>query len=305
MRARAWSSRPPTLCGRATPPRVLRASPLPWSAAAARPASRPSCPPRETPDGRPGVAILIFAMSSKDLQKHLERRAGQCVLTCPTTAAYGGIPAEAAHDWMGLGRSLRYFGDGFQISSRSAASASGASPSWTASSCARRRLGLVKAIGGGNFLILARGPAGGAAAAERGGGHAEGEERHPAVSRRRSALRLRRSAQVQGAARVDQRRVLPDSGGLTDSRLPAGAGAVLEIVIDGLDADSIQLAARRHPGRLRCRVRSAVWWASRPGTTAASSALITSTSRKSWREAAHLQAQGEAALPGGCRGPAA
>src|SRR5690242_18890143 len=49
---------------------------------------------RETPDGRPGAAILIFAISSKDLQKQLERRAGQCVLTCPTTAAYNGIPRE-------------------------------------------------------------------------------------------------------------------------------------------------------------------------------------------------------------------
>src|SRR5207344_2304782 len=56
--------------------------------------------PRETPDGRPGVAILIFAMSAKDLQKQIERRAGQCVLTCPTTAAYGGIAAQAAHEWL-------------------------------------------------------------------------------------------------------------------------------------------------------------------------------------------------------------
>ena len=60
--------------------------------------------PRETPDRRPGMAVLLFAMSSKDLQKQLERRAGQCVLTCPTTAAYGGIPAEAASILVGYAR---------------------------------------------------------------------------------------------------------------------------------------------------------------------------------------------------------
>ncbi|HRP67819.1 MAG TPA: formylmethanofuran--tetrahydromethanopterin N-formyltransferase, partial [Thauera sp.] len=38
----------------------------------------------ETPDGRPGVSVLLFSMSGKELAKQLERRVGQCVLTCPT-----------------------------------------------------------------------------------------------------------------------------------------------------------------------------------------------------------------------------
>ena len=42
----------------------------------------------ETPDGRPGVSVLLFSMSGKELAKQLERRVGQCVLTCPTTAIY-------------------------------------------------------------------------------------------------------------------------------------------------------------------------------------------------------------------------
>ena len=45
----------------------------------------------ETPDGRPGLAVLLFAVSSKELAKQIERRVGQCVLTCPTTAVYSGI----------------------------------------------------------------------------------------------------------------------------------------------------------------------------------------------------------------------
>ncbi|HEX3142251.1 MAG TPA: formylmethanofuran--tetrahydromethanopterin N-formyltransferase, partial [Rhizobacter sp.] len=47
--------------------------------------------PAETPDGRPGVSVLIFSMSGKELAKQVERRVGQCVLTCPTTAVFAGI----------------------------------------------------------------------------------------------------------------------------------------------------------------------------------------------------------------------
>ena len=58
-------------------------------------------PPGETPDGRPGISVLIFSMSGKELAKQIERRVGQCVLTCPTTAVYAGIDegeAVAAND---------------------------------------------------------------------------------------------------------------------------------------------------------------------------------------------------------------
>src|SRR3954452_24273911 len=37
--------------------------------------------PRETPDGRPGVRVLMFAVSTSELQKQIQGRVGQCVLT--------------------------------------------------------------------------------------------------------------------------------------------------------------------------------------------------------------------------------
>src|SRR6516162_8061635 len=49
-------------------------------------------PPEETPDGRPGVAILLYAFSRDSLQKAAINRVGQCVLTCATTACYNGLP---------------------------------------------------------------------------------------------------------------------------------------------------------------------------------------------------------------------
>ena len=67
----------------------------------------------ETPDGRPGVSILIFAMGGKGLAKQVETRSGQCVLTSPTSALFSGLESEKD---MPLGQNLRYFGDGFQIS---------------------------------------------------------------------------------------------------------------------------------------------------------------------------------------------
>ena len=40
----------------------------------------------ETPDGRPGVRVLLFAVSTSELQKQLQARVGQCVLTSPGSA---------------------------------------------------------------------------------------------------------------------------------------------------------------------------------------------------------------------------
>jgi len=69
----------------------------------------------ETPDGRPGYSILLFSMSRSQLEKQLETRVGQCILTCPTTAIFSGLDGD---DIIPLGKNLRYFGDGYQISKK-------------------------------------------------------------------------------------------------------------------------------------------------------------------------------------------
>src|SRR5687768_13414541 len=48
--------------------------------------------PEETPDGRPGVSVLMFAVNREGLQKAVINRVGQCILTCPTTACFNGLP---------------------------------------------------------------------------------------------------------------------------------------------------------------------------------------------------------------------
>ncbi|MBS0270898.1 MAG: formylmethanofuran--tetrahydromethanopterin N-formyltransferase, partial [Proteobacteria bacterium] len=46
--------------------------------------------PDETPDGRPGVRILIFGFSPDSLVPQIRNRIGQCVLTSPGSACYAG-----------------------------------------------------------------------------------------------------------------------------------------------------------------------------------------------------------------------
>ena len=47
--------------------------------------------PEETPDGRLGAAVLAFGFSTESLAKSIPHRAGQSVLTCPTTAVFDGM----------------------------------------------------------------------------------------------------------------------------------------------------------------------------------------------------------------------
>src|SRR3954462_12104801 len=73
--------------------------------------------PDETPDGRPGVSLLLFAFSRDALQKAVLNRVGQCVLTCPTTACFNGLPVVKERS-LRVGGNLRFFGDTFQFSKK-------------------------------------------------------------------------------------------------------------------------------------------------------------------------------------------
>jgi formylmethanofuran--tetrahydromethanopterin N-formyltransferase len=107
----------------------------------------------QTPDGRPGVSVLIFAVSGKELAKQVERRVGQCVLTCPTTAIFAGL---VEGDPIALGRNLRFFGDGWQISKQIGDVRYWRVPVMDGEFVCQETTPVVKAVGGGNLLLLAR-----------------------------------------------------------------------------------------------------------------------------------------------------
>jgi formylmethanofuran--tetrahydromethanopterin N-formyltransferase len=69
---------------------------------------------QQTPDGRPGTSVLCFAFSSGALATAIPVRVGQCLMTCPSTAVYDGMPE--ADKQIPLGKHLRFFGDGYQKS---------------------------------------------------------------------------------------------------------------------------------------------------------------------------------------------
>lgn len=198
--------------------------------------------PDETPDGRPGVAILLFAMSGKELAKQIERRVGQCILTCPTTAAYAGV---AGGEPVALGKNLRFFGDGFQASKQVAGRRYWRVPVMDGEFLVEESTGVVPAVGGGNFLVLAETQPQALAACEAA---------IAAMRRVPNVIMPFPGGVVRSGSKVGSRYTAlsastndafcPTIRGITRSQLSPGIGAVMEIVIDGLSADDISAAMR-------------------------------------------------------------
>ena len=105
-----------------------------------------------SPDLRPGVSVLFFAMDSDNLGKRLVERIGQCVMTCPSTACYNGIDEGSE---IVVGGQLRYFGDGYQISKKIADKRLWRIPVMDGEFLVDDIFKSKEAVGGGNILILA------------------------------------------------------------------------------------------------------------------------------------------------------
>ena len=118
----------------------------------------------ETPDGRPGVNILICNMGYKNLENSLLSRIGQCILTAPTAAAFSGMPdAEKQFD---TGKKLSFFGDGYQKQAEVCGRSIWKIPLMSGDFVVEQNFGAVDGIAGGNFLIFAQNQAAGLIAAE-------------------------------------------------------------------------------------------------------------------------------------------
>ena len=121
-------------------------------------------PPEETPDGRIGALIQIYHRTRGDLKNQMILRIGQCIMTCPTTAAFNGLP-EAKRK-LKVGRSIRLFGDGFQRKSMVGSRKVWKIPVMEGVFIVEDTFGVVQAVAGGNFLILAENRNSGLKAAE-------------------------------------------------------------------------------------------------------------------------------------------
>ncbi len=190
----------------------------------------------ETPDGRSGVAVLMFAMGSAVLMKQLENRMGQTILTCPTAAAFSGIEGN---ERINLGKNLRFFGDGFQISKQFGGRRYWRVPVMDGEFITEETTGMVRAVGGGNFLVLATSQPQALAACEAA---IEAMRKIPNVIMPfpggvvRSGSKVGSKYKALFASTNDA--FCPTLKGLTHTQLSEDIESVMEIVIDGLtDAD--------------------------------------------------------------------
>lgn len=198
---------------------------------------------KETPDGRPGVRVLLFAVSTTELQKQLQARVGQCVLTSPGSACYAGIEGE---ETLRLGNALRYFGDGWQISKRFGAKHFWRIPVMDGEFVCEATTALTKkAVGGGNLIIVGRTSQTTRAAAEAAAA---------AIAKVSDVIMpfpggIARSgskvgSKYKGVQASTNDAYCPTLRGAVKTLLDADSNSVLEIVIDGLTSEAVAAAMR-------------------------------------------------------------
>ena len=196
-----------------------------------------------TPDGRPGASVLLFAMDSNGLAKQVLRRVGQCVLTTPTTACFSGLESN---EKISLGQSLRYFGDGFQISKKIGHKRFWRIPVMDGEFVIEEKTSIVPAIGGGNILILGSSieyvlKAGEAAAREMSKVENIILPFPGGIVRSGSKVGSKYKSLIASTNHV----YCPTLKGLTKTYLNNEIEAVLEIVIDGINQEDIVKTIRK------------------------------------------------------------
>lgn len=195
-----------------------------------------------TPDGRPGVSVLLFSMSGSELEKQVVRRVGQCVLTCPSTSVFGGI---ASTKRIAMGSKLRYFGDGFQNSKLIGGERFWRIPVMDGEFVCQDTIGRVSAVGGGNFLVLAD--------TIHGALHAS-DAAVKAIRKLRECITPFPGGVARSGSKVGSKykglnastndAYCPTLRELTVSNVSDDCGAALELVIDGMTPAIVEEATR-------------------------------------------------------------
>ncbi|MGA7515439.1 MAG: formylmethanofuran--tetrahydromethanopterin N-formyltransferase [Pseudolabrys sp.] len=199
--------------------------------------------PDETPDGRPGVRVLLFAVSTSELQKQLQNRVGQCVLTSPGSACYAGLEAD---EELKLGNALRFFGDGWQVAKRLGDKRYWRIPVMDGEFICSATTGLSKtAVGGGNIIVMGASAVTTLAATERA---VEAIAAVPDVilpfpgGIARSGSKV--GSKYKGVVASTNDAYCPTLKGSGRSALDSDIASVLEIVIDGLSSTAVSEAMR-------------------------------------------------------------
>lgn len=195
----------------------------------------------QTPDGRPGVSVLMFGMGGSALEEQVEKRVGQCILTAPTSAVFSGLDGKPVN----LGKNVRYFGDGYQISKVVGGRRFWRVPVMDGEFLCEETTGRTKAVGGGNFLVLAESTEQALAGCEAA---------IAAMSELPNVIMPFPGGVVRSGSKIGSRypklmastndAFCPTLRGLTPTALNSDTSAVLEIVINGLHDADVRRAMR-------------------------------------------------------------
>jgi formylmethanofuran--tetrahydromethanopterin N-formyltransferase len=198
---------------------------------------------QQTPDGRPGAAVLAFGFATEPLGKALLNRTGQCLLPCATSAAFNGL--TDAEEYVPLGRSLRYFGDGFQKSKLVGNRRYWRIPVMDGEFLVEEQVGVAKGVAGGNIIIMGGTQAETLAAARRSAAallHSPGVITPFPAGVVRSGSKV--GSKYKGLRASTNDAFCPTLRGRTATQLVDGANCAYEIVINGVDEAAVAAAMR-------------------------------------------------------------
>jgi formylmethanofuran--tetrahydromethanopterin N-formyltransferase len=199
--------------------------------------------PELTPNGRTGVLVQFYHRTRPELKAQMILRIGQCIMTCPTTAAYDALPTAKRR--LKVGRSIRMFGDGYQRKDTVADRTVWRIPVMEGEFIVEDKFGAAKAIAGGNFLIMAENRESGLEAAEKAVdaiyGKVEGVIMPFPGGVCRSGSKAGSQKYKLAASTFHQycprlRKLVPDS------KVPEGVRCIYEIVINGLTVEAVKKA---------------------------------------------------------------
>jgi len=199
--------------------------------------------PEETPDKRVGFLVQIYHRTRMDLKKQMVLRIGQCVMTCPTTSAFDALPEAKRR--LKVGRSIRLFGDGFQRKGVVGNRNVWRIPVMEGEFLVEDSFGAALAVAGGNFLILAENRKSGLQAAEEAVGAIHQKVKGVVLpfpggvcraGSKAGSLKYKLNASTNHPFCPRLRKIVPDS------QVPKNVKAVYEIVINGLNLESVKAA---------------------------------------------------------------
>jgi len=200
-------------------------------------------PPEKTPDGRVGTLIQIYHRTRRELKTQMSLRIGQCIMTCPTTAAFDALPEAKRR--LKVGRSLRLFGDGFQKRDAVAGRKVWRIPVMEGEFIVEDSFGAMRAVAGGNFLILAESHKAGLQAAEAAV-EAISEKTRGVImpfpggvcrsGSKSGSLKYKLNASTNHPFCPKLKKIVPDS------QVPENVNSIYEIVINGLNSSVVEKA---------------------------------------------------------------